>query len=143
MQRLLDFLVAVTRVWKGQDYAEVEWTAGPIPIEDGMGKEVVLRYSTNLSSGDSFLTDSNGRELLQRKLDFRPTWDLNVTEPVSGNYYPLTAAIAVQVSPRRLPWLGRRLILPAASAEKDSLPCLLLRACQSLVPALLSRAQKQ
>ena len=33
----------------------------------------------------------------ERKLDYRPTWDLNVTEPVAGNYYPLTAAIAIKV----------------------------------------------
>lgn len=33
----------------------------------------------------------------ERKLNYRPTWDLNVTEPVSGNYYPLTAAIAIKV----------------------------------------------
>lgn len=29
----------------------------------------------------------------------RPTWDLNVTEPVAGNFYPVTSAIYVEVCP--------------------------------------------
>lgn len=97
MQTLLEFLTVTTRFWRDFDFAEVEWTAGPIPIADSMGKEVVIRYETNLSSGDTFLTDANGRELLERKLNFRETWELNVTQPVAGNYYPITAAIAIQV----------------------------------------------
>ena len=34
---------------------EVEWTVGPIPIEDKHGKEVVLRYASSLDSGESSL----------------------------------------------------------------------------------------
>ena len=44
MQTLLDYLTVVTRIWKGHEHAEVEWTAGPIPIDDGFGKEIVLKY---------------------------------------------------------------------------------------------------
>jgi hypothetical protein len=36
-------------------------------------------------------TDSNGREMQQRLLNYRPTWKLNVTEPVACNYYPVNA----------------------------------------------------
>ena len=98
VQKSLDFLDITVRVWKGlaPHYAEVEWTAGPIPISDDKGKEVVIQYKSALKSGDTFQTDSNGREMLTRKLDYRPTWDLKVTQPVAGNYYPLTAAIAIQ-----------------------------------------------
>lgn len=102
LQKLLDSLSVVTRWWKQLDYLEVTWTAGPIDIADGLGKELVLRYQTNLSSGSTFYTDANGREMQERVVDYRPTWDLNVTEPVSGNYYPLTAAIAVKASHRAL-----------------------------------------
>lgn len=49
-------------------------------------------------TGDTFYTDSNGREYLKRVRDFRPTWNLTVTEPVSGNYYPLTVGAYIQVS---------------------------------------------
>ena len=53
------------------------------------GKEVVLRYASDLSSGDEVYTDANGREMQRRVRDSRPTWDLNVTEPTAGNYYPV------------------------------------------------------
>lgn len=94
----MDSLTIVTRWWKELDYLEVTWTAGPIDIEDGLGKELALKYDTNLSTGSTFYTDANGRELQKRILDYRPSWDLKVEEPVSGNYYPLTAAIAVKAS---------------------------------------------
>ena len=29
----------------------------------------------------------------------RPTWDLNVTQPVAGNYYPVTSAAFMEVRP--------------------------------------------
>jgi len=49
------------------------------------------------TAGATFYTDSNGREYLKRVRDFRPTWNLTITEPVSGNYYPLTAGAYIQV----------------------------------------------
>lgn len=30
--------------------------------------------------------------------NFRPTWKLNVTEPVAGNYYPVNSRMYMQVS---------------------------------------------
>jgi len=38
---------------------------------------------------DFFYTDSNGQEYQERLLNYRPTWNLTVTEPVAGNYYPV------------------------------------------------------
>jgi len=43
-----------------------------------------------------YYTDSNGREFQTRQRDFRPTWKLNVTEPVAGNYYPVTAGAYIR-----------------------------------------------
>jgi hypothetical protein len=34
-----------TRIWKGSEHVESEWTAGPIPILDRLGKELVVRLS--------------------------------------------------------------------------------------------------
>ena len=56
-----------------------------------------VRYESNVTSKDAFYTDSNGREMIKRVRDYRPTWKLNVTEPVSGNYYPLTAGMYIKV----------------------------------------------
>ena len=57
-----------------------------------------MRYESNVTSKDTFYTDSNGREMIKRVRNERPTWDLDVTEPVSGNYYPLTAGIFLKVA---------------------------------------------
>jgi hypothetical protein len=51
--------------------------------------------TTQIPSGGRFYTDSNGRQTLLRRRDFRPTWTLDVTEPVSGNYYPINSHIYV------------------------------------------------
>mmetsp|Transcript_5906 Transcript_5906/g.5153 ORF Transcript_5906/g.5153 Transcript_5906/m.5153 type:complete len:92 (+) Transcript_5906:2272-2547(+) len=36
-----------------------------------------------------------GMELQKRKFNFRPTWDLVVHQPVSGNYYPVQSTILI------------------------------------------------
>lgn len=39
---------------------------GPIPVEDGIGKEVVAKLSTDVKSNKKFYTDSNGRDFIER-----------------------------------------------------------------------------
>lgn len=63
---------------------------------DGIGKEVISRFTTDLQSNGLFYTDSNGRELLERKRNYRPTWELELSEPESGNYYPVTSKILIR-----------------------------------------------
>lgn len=86
------------RVIPGVSYLEVEYTVGPIPIGDGRGKEIVTRLTSPIKSSGTFYTDSNGREFMKRQKNYRPGWDLNVFEPVAGNYYPVNAAIYVEDS---------------------------------------------
>lgn len=45
--------VRVYRVWDKALHVEVEWTVGPIPVDDKKGKEVVLRYASSLHSGQN------------------------------------------------------------------------------------------
>lgn len=90
------WLSSVIRLYDGQDHFELEWTVGPIPFDDGLGKEVVSVFSTNISSAMTWYTDSNGRELITRQRDYRPTWKLNLTEPVADNYFPVDAAITIK-----------------------------------------------
>ncbi|XP_006161046.1 lysosomal alpha-mannosidase [Tupaia chinensis] len=85
----------VVRLYPGQRHLELEWTVGPIPVGDGWGKEVISRFDTPLETRGLFYTDSNGREILQRRRDYRPTWTLNQTEPVAGNYYPVNSRIYI------------------------------------------------
>jgi len=81
------------------DAVRVEWTAGPMDIDDGTGKELVVRYSTGLRTGDVFETDANAREAVARERNRRgagyPRAYESQHEPVSSNYYPVNSFIAV------------------------------------------------
>ncbi|XP_062292629.1 lysosomal alpha-mannosidase [Scomber scombrus] len=81
----------VVRLYADSRALELEWTIGPIPIDDDLGKEVITRLDTSIETSEIFYTDSNGREVLQRKKDFRPTWRLRQSEPIAGNYYPINS----------------------------------------------------
>lgn len=98
----------VVRIYKTEKVVEFEWLVGPISISDGHGKEVVSRWTTDLKTDGIFYTDTNGREMLQRKRDFRTTWDIDIDEPVSANYYPITAKIAIDDGVNRLAVLTDR-----------------------------------
>ncbi|XP_045902761.1 lysosomal alpha-mannosidase isoform X2 [Micropterus dolomieu] len=81
----------VVRLYSDSRALELEWTVGPLPIDDALGKEVITRLDTSINTEEYFYTDSNGREVLQRKKDFRPTWNLKQSEPIAGNYYPINS----------------------------------------------------
>ena len=88
---------------------EVEFTVGPIPINDNIGKEIILRYDTDIASQSKFYTDANGREVLERTRDYRPTWNYTVVETVSGNCYPINSRIWIKEPNRQFTILtGKR-----------------------------------
>lgn len=43
LQTHLPWASSTIRVVNGLKHVEVEWTAGPIPIEDKWGKELIIR----------------------------------------------------------------------------------------------------
>ena len=90
------FVSQVIRLYRGANYAEFEHTVGPIPVSDKVGKEIITRFDTDIQSAGVFYTDANGREIKERKRDFRETWKLNITEPVSENYYPVNSRIYIK-----------------------------------------------
>ena len=47
-------------------YHEFWFQVGPIPIDDGIGKEIVTQLKTTINSNKTFYTDSNGRDFLKR-----------------------------------------------------------------------------
>ena len=55
-----------------------------------------MKFNSDLKTEALFFTDSNGREMLERRRDYRPTWRLNQTENVAGNYYPVNSRIYVR-----------------------------------------------
>ncbi|KAF6207869.1 hypothetical protein GE061_016318 [Apolygus lucorum] len=95
-----DWISSILRIYRGAEpfHVEHEWLVGPIPFDDeGFGKEVVIRYHvSDLHNNGEFLTDSNGREMLKRKMNYRPTWNVELDEKISGNYYPVTTRIAIE-----------------------------------------------
>ncbi|GMJ09449.1 hypothetical protein like AT5G13980 [Hibiscus trionum] len=95
-QQINTWIFQTTRLYKEKEHVEVEFIVGPVPIEDGFGKEVATQIRTSLESNKTFYTDSNGRDFIKRIRDFRTDWDLEVNQPVAGNYYPITLGIYIQ-----------------------------------------------
>jgi len=101
-------ITQVFRLYADANFVEIEWTVGPLGCGDGFGKEVISRFTTDIESGVGFFTDSNGREMQNRTRDYRETWNLQNTEPVSQNYYPVNTAIYIQDESSRLTILTDR-----------------------------------
>ena len=81
------------RIHPNKSFIEFEWFVESIPVSDQVGKEVVIRYSTDLNSNRTFYTDANGRQILKRIWNYRPSWKYTVFEPISSNYYPINSRI--------------------------------------------------
>ena len=96
-QRFNDWTSQVIRLYAGQARLELEWLVGPLPGQEphSPGLEVVTQYKTNIKSEDTFGTDSNGRFMISRRRNYRPTWQLNLTEPVASNYYPVVSRMSL------------------------------------------------
>ncbi|XP_043724653.1 probable alpha-mannosidase At5g13980 isoform X2 [Telopea speciosissima] len=92
-QRINPWIYQVTRVYKAKEHAEVEFSVGPIPVDDGIGKEIITQITTTMDSNKTFYTDSNGRDFIKRIRDSRTDWDLQVNQPIAGNYYPINLGI--------------------------------------------------
>ena len=69
---------------------------------DNRGKEITLNIQTKIENNDEFYTDSNGLEMIQRKLNYRPTWNFSKTDdPIASNYYPITKMISIKDSEKK------------------------------------------
>ncbi|KAF9618955.1 hypothetical protein IFM89_002950 [Coptis chinensis] len=95
-QQITPWIYQVTRVYKAKEHADIEFTVGPIPVDDGIGKEVATQITTTMKTNKTFYTDSNGRDFIKRIRDFRTDWDLQVNQPVAGNYYPINLGLYME-----------------------------------------------
>ena len=91
-----DWISQTIRLYNDGKNVEFEWQIGPIDVKDKIGKEVITKFQSNLNSNSLFYTDSNGREMITRRRNFRPTWNLNQTEFIAGNYYPVNTRIYIK-----------------------------------------------
>ncbi|XP_053666254.1 lysosomal alpha-mannosidase-like [Anopheles marshallii] len=103
-----EWISQVVRIYADESHVEFEWMVGPIPVDDGVGKEIVSRFYTAAQSSGVFWTDANGREMIRRVRNHRDTWVLDLMEKISGNYYPVTAKIALEDENLRLAVLNDR-----------------------------------
>lgn len=85
-----------TKIYDNLNFIENEFVVGPIPIEDHIGKEYIVKYETDILNHGQFYTDSNGRQMLKRQLNKRPQWNVTLAEPIAGNYYPVTNEIYIK-----------------------------------------------
>ena len=98
-QVVAGWITQTVRLWAGEHHADFEMTVGPIPVAGPpgwpqlQGKEVVARYATPMATAGEWRTDSNVRDMVPRKRDFRATWPYQVFESVAGNYVPVNARI--------------------------------------------------
>lgn len=81
---------------------EIEWIVGPIPIDDQRGKEIIIRFNTDIQSEKKYYTDANGRQVLERIRDYRPTWHFIPDELITANYYPINSRIWIRDQDRQL-----------------------------------------
>jgi hypothetical protein len=116
-QKFSEWASHVIRLYEGKNFVEIEWTAGPIPMDtpwfppvahdkknaskplpNMWGKEVVVKYASALKSGGAWYTDSNGKEMVKRVYNKRgPSYPkpYNISEEVAGNYYPVNALMSL------------------------------------------------
>lgn len=120
-QTFTNFVSQVIRLYSDENFIEFDWVVGPLNIGEEYvtftntnllysiqilisdhGKEVITKFSTPLESNSVFYTDSNGREMLERTRNFRPTWDIEINETESSNYYPVTSRIVIKDQEKNL-----------------------------------------
>ncbi|CAF4750611.1 unnamed protein product [Rotaria sp. Silwood1] len=95
-------------LYRNTSAIEIEWIVGPIPIDDNIGKEIIIRYNTDINSEKKYYTDGNGRQVLERIRDYRPTWHYIPDDPISSNYYPINSRIWIRDQDRQLTILTDR-----------------------------------
>jgi lysosomal alpha-mannosidase len=84
------------RLYKTRPVSEWILKLGSIPLQT-QGKEVVIQFQTpNIDNNKTFYTDSNGLEMQERILDYRPTWNFSSILNVTQNYYPINSALVIR-----------------------------------------------
>ncbi|KPJ19679.1 Lysosomal alpha-mannosidase [Papilio machaon] len=96
-QRFSDWVTQVIRLYRGEEFIELEWIIGPIPVGNDLGKEVVSILKTNISNGGEFYTDANSRQMMKRNC-WNESTSHQVKKPVAACYYPVTSRICLRAN---------------------------------------------
>ena len=76
------------------EFIEFQVELNTVPIDDGKSKDITVNWKmyNGFNANKTFWTDSNGLEMQERNI-------FNLSRPehtISGNYYPVTSAIAMR-----------------------------------------------
>jgi hypothetical protein len=119
----------VTRLYKDRPYLELEWTVGPLPLDE-MGREVIIVYNVPHALSEMW-TDANGRTMIRRLRSERFSWDSKHADEVAGNYYPITSAVVLQDAAKDAPGASLTVLTDraqgAASLQEGQLEVMLHR----------------
>ncbi|XP_055388749.1 uncharacterized protein LOC129617622 [Condylostylus longicornis] len=108
---------------QNQKTLKLDWSVGPIDLHDQVGKEVILKFATDLDTNGMFSTDSNGYFMMERQRNVRMSYNysqLKGLEYEASNYYPVTTTASIQdsgASNRRMTVLVDRSV--GASSLRD------------------------
>ena len=83
-----------------EEIIEFEVELNSVPIDkDNRGKDVVVNWQffDGFDPHGTFWTDSNGLQMMERKINYRPQYTFRGnTSYIGSNYYPVDSAIAMR-----------------------------------------------
>lgn len=81
------------------NFVKFDVAINDVPIElDRTGKDIVVDWflMDDFDTNKTFWVDANGLEMVKKQLYARKEYNYSGNGTVSGNYYPVTSAIAVR-----------------------------------------------
>jgi hypothetical protein len=92
------------RVYGNEAAARIATGVGPFPALPESSQDALLRFTLrDFANGGGWATDANGLELRARARDARPWWPPGAAgdpaEPVSSNFFPVTALASISAAP--------------------------------------------
>lgn len=84
---------------KIDDFVQFHVSTNEVPISlDKTGKDVVVDWflMDGFDTDEKFWVDANGLQMVPKSLNSRKEYTFKKEDSISGNYYPITSAIAVR-----------------------------------------------
>ena len=84
---------------KIEDFVQFHVSTNEVPVNlDKTGKDIVVDWflMDGFDTNETFWVDANGLQMVPKTLNTRKEFDIKNENTVSGNYYPITSAIAVR-----------------------------------------------
>ncbi len=92
----------IARLYDDTPFSEWFVEIGSVP-NLGAGTEITVNFLRfDINNNNTFYTDSNGLEMQERILNYRPTWEWSGKQNISANYYPVNTGIAIRDTKHKL-----------------------------------------